>query len=152
MPAQTYITIDAPPERVWDVLTDFPQWPNWQTWFTAMKSHDAEPEVGTKLTFTNAVSEADKPGTYDVRMVTWEPTKEFAWKGGPMPESLGFLMRGFHWFRLIPDDGGQKTKFDHGEDIEGLLRIIVPNSLVQKLAGSADKFNRDLKAKVEGTK
>ncbi|KIX08026.1 uncharacterized protein Z518_02681 [Rhinocladiella mackenziei CBS 650.93] len=148
MPALSSIVIDAPSDQVWDVLIDFDHWKDWNTWFSSIHSHDPNPAVGTKITFTNKTSETAKPGTYNAHMVTWEPKKEFAWKGGPMPTSLSWVLRGHHWFILVPQEGG-KTRFDHGERIEGMLKFLVPNSMVQDLIKMINKFNGELKRRVE---
>jgi len=43
---RTEIEIDAPPERVWDVLTDFGAYPEWNEFITSIKG---EPTVGSRL-------------------------------------------------------------------------------------------------------
>ncbi|KIW30834.1 uncharacterized protein PV07_02528 [Cladophialophora immunda] len=150
MPALSSIVIDAPPQDVWNVLIDFPGWPEWNTWFLSIRAHSTPLELGTLVTFTNAMSETAKPGTYTARITTWHPEKtEFAWKGGPLPEWLGWTLRGSHWFKLVAQDGGKKTLFDHGEDVEGLLSVLVPSSMVKDLVKQLDKFNGELKRRVE---
>ncbi|ETI27187.1 hypothetical protein G647_09870 [Cladophialophora carrionii CBS 160.54] len=152
MPAQalTSVVINAPAQQVWDVLTDFDRWPDWNTWFTAMHAHSMPPQLGTQVTFTNRMSETAKPGTYTARITTWKPeAHEFAWKGGPLPEMMGWLLMGNHSFRLVEQDGGKRTLFHHGEGVEGILGVLVPQSLVKDLVTMLDKFNAELKRRIE---
>ncbi len=148
----TSVIIDAPPAQIGDILADFDHWKDWNTWFTEIHAHDPDVNVGTPVTFTSAPSETAKPGTYTVRIFTWEPEREISWKGGPMPASLGWVMQGYHWFRLVPQDGGKKTMFEHGEQIEGILNILVTKGIMDGLKGQAEKFNKELKKRVEGGK
>ncbi|OAP64141.1 hypothetical protein AYL99_00113 [Fonsecaea erecta] len=150
MPALSSIVIDAPPQDVWNVLVDFSSWPDWNTWFSSIRAHSTPLELGTLVTFTNTMSDTAKPGTYTARITTWHPeTTEFAWKGGPLPEWLGWTLRGHHWFKLVAEDDGKKTLFDHGEDVEGLLSMLVPESMMRDLVKQLDKFNGELKRRVE---
>ncbi|KIW88367.1 uncharacterized protein Z519_10936 [Cladophialophora bantiana CBS 173.52] len=150
MPALSSIVIDAPPQDVWKVLVDFPSWPTWNTWFLSIRAHSNPLERGTLVTFSNKMSETAKPRTYTARITTWNPEEtEFAWKGGPLPESLGWALRGIHWFRLVAQDSGRKTLFDHGEDAEGLLSGLIPGSMMSGLVKQLDKFNGELKRRVE---
>lgn len=147
----TSIIIDAPPQAVWTVLSDIEGWPKWNTWITATNLHSTPLGLGTRVTFTNRVSDTAKPGTYTARITTWKPeTTEFAWKGGPLPEMLAWaILQGHHWFRLVAQDGGTKTLFDHGETIEGLAGVLVPASMLEGLKGMVERFNGELKRKVE---
>ncbi|KIX93257.1 uncharacterized protein Z520_11113 [Fonsecaea multimorphosa CBS 102226] len=150
MPALSSIVIDAPPQDVWNVLVDLQSWPDWNTWFLSMRAHSTPLELGTLVTFTNRMSDTAKPGVYTTRITTWKPeATEFAWKGGPMPQWLGWIVRGYHWFRLVAQDDGRTTLFDHGEDVEGLLSVLVPDSMVQDLVKQLEKFNSELKRRVE---
>jgi uncharacterized protein YndB with AHSA1/START domain len=152
MPAQalTSVTIDAPPQQVWDILTDFDHWPDWNTWFTAMHAHSTPLQLGTQVTFTNRMSDSAKPGTYTARITAWKPeAHEFAWKGGPLPEAMGWLLRGNHSFRLVEQDGGKKTLFHHCEGVEGLLGVLVPQGMVKDLVHMLERFNGELKRRVE---
>ncbi|EXJ61630.1 hypothetical protein A1O7_02059 [Cladophialophora yegresii CBS 114405] len=153
MPAQalTSVAIDAPARQVWDVLIDFDHWPDWNTWFIAMHAHSTSPQLGTQVTFTNRMSDKAKPGTYTARITTWKPeAHEFAWKGGPLPEMMGWLLMGNHSFRLVEQDGGKRTMFHHGERVEGMLGVFVPREMVKDLVNMLEKFNGELKRRVEG--
>lgn len=161
------IVIDAPPEQVWAILTDFPHWPDWNTWFTEIRVHENaehDPQVGTQLTFSNKMSDTAKPGTYNARLVTWEPNKEFAWEGGPLPASLGWVLHGHHSFKLLvrhevdghegeSEGGGMKVKtttlFEHEEGARGILSGLVPGSMLNDLRKLLARFNGELKSTVE---
>lgn len=59
------------------------------------------------------------------------------------------VMQGHHWFRLVPQEDGKKTLFDHGERVEGLASVLVPASMLGDLKAMLDRFNGELKRKVE---
>lgn len=150
MPAQaiTSIVIDASPQQVWDVLVDFDHWSDWNTWFSSIKTDQAPLELGTSVTFTNRMSDTGKPRTSYARITIWDPeAHEFVWEGGP-PAPITLLVRGNHWFKLVEQEGG-KTLFDHGERVAGWLGWLVPQSMFRDLVGLMERFNEELKRRVE---
>ena len=70
-----------------------------------------------------------------------------------MPEVLGWVLRGHHWFGCCAEmgDGGmERTRFEHGEEVEGLARFLVPEEMVRDLRTMLERFNGEMKRRVEG--
>lgn len=107
------ITIAATPERVWEVLTDFEAYPEWNPFIVEIAG---EPTVGTRL--EAKIQPAGKKATRFRPTVTDAKAQtEFAWLG-----TLGFkgVFDGHHRFELEPTpDGG--TRFTQSERFTGIL-------------------------------
>lgn len=141
MEIQTHIEIDAPPRRVWAVLTDFEGYPAWNPFITQARGTARagarlkvriEPPGGRAGTFTPVVTEA-------------VPERSLAWLG-----TLGaaWVFAGAHQFRLEPLPGGG-TRFVHSETFGGLLVRLVRRSLETSTRRGFEAMNAALKAEAE---
>ena len=78
------VTVDAPKERVWEVLADFGGVSNWAPTITESRSlTEANEGVGAERTCDHV-----KMGTLEERIVEWEEGERYAYivtKGLPMP-------------------------------------------------------------------
>ena len=132
--ARSEITIQAPPDKVWSVLTDINRWPEWQA---GVSSAEPEAALAAGATFrwkanglgiTSTIQELD-------------PGRRIGWTG----DSLG--MQAIHFFALAPQDGG--TRVTTEESISGwlarILKLFDPNYMDKSLAGSLQA----LKARAE---
>ena len=74
---ETEILIDAKPEKVWAILTDFENHPKWNPFIKLIKGKHAVGEILTVL--------ITPPGgngmTFKPMVLIFEPNKEFRWKG-----------------------------------------------------------------------
>jgi len=107
------VDIDAPAERVWDVLTDFSSYPEWNPF---IKSIDGEAREGAKLTVR-----LEPPGgrgmTFKPTVQTADAPREFRWLGRLL---LPRLFDGEHIFELEATyDGG--TRLVQREEFRGVL-------------------------------
>jgi hypothetical protein len=110
---ETEIIINAKPEKVWAVLTDFEKYPTWNPF---IKSIEGEKAAGKQLKVF--IQPPNGGGmTFKPMVLTYDATKEFRWKG-----KLGIsgIFDGEHYFRLI-DMGENTTRFIHGERFSGIL-------------------------------
>lgn len=113
MDLKTEIEIDATPDCVWRVLTDFNEYPNWNPLITSIWGPLV---VGSRLTLAVA-----QPGG---REMTWRPTVTHVDEGVEIRWLGRFLFKGLfdgeQFFRLEPLEGG-RTRLIHGERFSGLL-------------------------------
>lgn len=142
MTLQTQIDIDAAPERVWEVLTDFPAHADWNPFIREISGEVREgarlhavlgPPGGTPMTFRPTVVRAEAP-----RAFSWLGTLGASW-----------LFRGEHRFRLEPLPGGG-TRFHHGEAFGGVLLPVLRRSLDTDTRAGFEAMNAALKARAEG--
>lgn len=74
---RTEIDIKASPEKVWEVLTDFNNFPQWNPF---IRQINGDPKVGTKLKIHLHISSA-KSRTYRPTVTKVEPNRELRWSG-----------------------------------------------------------------------
>ena len=130
-------TIAAPPDAVWEVLTDASAYPDWDSGVVRVEG-DVAP--GEKLKVT---SEVNPKRAYPVKVTRFEPARAMAWTGG-MP--LG-LMKGVRTFSLAPENG--TTRFTLREEFTGPMLPLIWRSMPD-MQPSFDKFASGLKARAEG--
>ena len=134
------IDIQATPERVWDVLTDFASFSEWNPFITSLIGK-AEP--GAKLTVR-----IEPP---DGRAMTFKPTvlradgaREFRWLG-----RLGLprVFDGEHIFELQAHKGG--TRFVQREEFRGALVTPLLAWVGKSTEAGFKQMNEALKARAE---
>lgn len=136
----TTIDIQASPDAVWEVLTDFAAYRDWNPF---MKRIEGVPEVGTKL-----VVHMSPPGgrgiTFKPTVLAASPGRELRWLG-----KLGVrgLFDGEHSFILTANADGT-TQLSHGERFTGILVPLFKSTLNNSHAGF-EAFNSALKQRVE---
>ncbi len=134
------IEIDAPPERVWSVLTRFDEYPEWNPF---MRSLSGRCEVGSKLTVR-----IEPPGT---RAMTFKPTvqeaaagRELRWLGRLFVPGL---FDGEHRLAIEPLDE-RRSRFVQSERFSGLLVGLFGKTLTATERGF-EQMNVALKRRVE---
>lgn len=76
---ETEIDIAAPPHQVWQILTDFQAFPDWNPQMQVV----GKAALGAKLTVTaHAIDGSGSQYTFQVKIVDFEPNQRLAWKGG----------------------------------------------------------------------
>ena len=129
-------TIHAPPDRVWEILTDAAGYPTWDSGVTSVDGRIAD---GERIVVHSEVN----PGrAFPVRVELDEP-RAMTWRGG-MP--LG-LFTGTRTFRLAPTDDGA-VRFTMREEYTGPLAPLIFRS-IPDLGPSFTRFARGLKARAE---
>lgn len=141
MELRTEIEIDAPPERVWSVLTDFPAYHEWNPFITGLSGGLS---VGERLSVTLSPPES-RARIFHPRLVVCDAPHELRWLG-----HLWFkgLFDGEHFFQCRELEGG-RTRFVHGENFRGLLVKYVAGQLSNVARGFV-YMNEALKRRVEG--
>ena len=112
------IEIAAAPEIVWDVLTRFEQWPQWNPDVKSM-SFDGPMASGSEFRWKSG------PGTIVSTLERVEPPRAVSWRGRTMS------IKAMHEWRLEPHAGG--TRVETEESFSGLLARLFRGQLQKTL-------------------
>jgi hypothetical protein len=107
----TDVTVEAPAETVWAVLTDFEAYGEWNPTLAV----EGRPEEGARLRVSPG-PEAGGP-TFRPRVVRVDPGRELTWRGKLYVRGL---FDGVHSFR-IEDVGEGRSRLVQDERFSGLL-------------------------------
>lgn len=131
------ITIQAPPETIWAILTDAPVYPEWNP---TVDKVEGTIEPGEKIKVFAKIS----PGrAFPVKVSEFVPAEKMVWSSG-MP--LG-LFKGERTFTLTPRGDGA-VEFSMREVFSGLMSPLIERS-IPDLQPAFDEFAGALKAKAE---
>lgn len=136
----TSIDIDAPPEIVWEMLTDLDEYATWNPFVVSASGTVA---VGERLT-NRLQPPGGKAMTFRPTVTEVEPERTFEWLG-----HLGVrgLFDGRHRFELQATPTG--THLVHREDFSGILVRLMKRSLDSRTAAGFEAMNAALKARAE---
>ncbi|MFQ5873499.1 MAG: SRPBCC family protein, partial [Dehalococcoidia bacterium] len=139
---RTEIEINATAERVWQVLTDFTAFPDWNPFIQQVKG---QVEVGEQLEVF--LQPPDGRGmTFKPKVVTAEPNREFRWRGRLW---IPGLFDGEHAF-IIEPLGENRVRFEQGEAFGGILvPLLAFMGLFIKTEQGFQEMNQALKAPAE---
>ncbi len=137
---RTEIDIDAPAERVWESLTDFPSFPEWNPFIREIQGTLA---VGSRLEVTLGAS-GTTPMTFRPTVRSVVPNRELRWLGRV---GLPGLFDGEHIFELEPL-GPDHVRFVQRERFRGLFVPILGKSLDRDARRGFEEMNRALRARV----
>ena len=129
---KTSIEISASPESVWEVLTDFPAYSNWNPFLTCVEGDFIE---GEKVRI-NAGGMKFKP-----EVLVFRKNEEIRWLGKFLFKGL---FDGEHSFILI-DNGDGTSTFKHEEKFTGLLVGLFSKKLDSETKPGFEKMNKRLK-------
>lgn len=133
--------IEAPPEKVWRVLTDLPSYSEWNPFII---EGSGKLEEGGKVNLTMRPP-GGKPMAFRPIILRLDAGQELRWKGRVLVPGI---FDGEHWFRLSPE--GEGTRVDHGEKFTGLLPRFTGGMLKRTEAGFI-QLNEALKQRSEGS-
>ena len=138
---RTSIEIEASPSAVWEVLTDFDAYPDWNPF---VRSIAGELTEGERLDVSLGAS-GKKPMSFTPVVTVVVPSEEIAWLG-----HLGIsgIFDGHHHFQLSPSETG--TRLDHFEEFSGVLSPVVLASIRTTTTLGFNEMNQALKVRVEG--
>lgn len=133
---RTQVRIHATPEKVWQVLSDFDRYPEWNPF---VKKISGLPQVGKTI-------QVSLPGMgFTPKVLVFEPAKEFRWKGKLL---FTGLFDGEHYFILEGNPDGSTT-FTHGEKFSGILLPLLAGSLDRDTKNGFETMNLALKTRCE---
>ena len=141
---KTQIEINAAPERVWAVLTDFQQTPSWNPFIRSMKRARSPKEGASKCLFRRPPGQSAM--TFKPVLLAVKPARELRWRGGLV---LPGVFDGEHSF-LLDEIAPQKTALTQSETFSGLLaHLIMSGSMLQATRAGFIAMNEALKRRVE---
>lgn len=118
MPEQirTEVGINAPPSRVWEVLTDFALYPQWNPFILEVKGivHEGA-TVQYRFEFPRGIRLWAK-----AKILKFAPEMELRWAAHFLSPSV---FNGEHYFAITP--AGSTCVFHHGEIFTGLVLPVV---------------------------
>lgn len=137
----TGIDINAGPPRIWEVLTDFPSYPEWNP---TIRHAGGELEPGKRLELTFEPA-GKKERSFRPRLLVVEPDRELRWLGSP-----GFpkLLESQHYF-IIERRPDESAHLLHGMVFYGLLVPLLYRRLEASTRGPFEDMNRALKGRAE---
>jgi hypothetical protein len=140
---KTEILINARPEKVWSIVTDFGNYPNWNPFIKSIKG---EVKVGNKITARIEPPEANGM-TFKPRILVFETNKELTWLGHLL---FPGLFDGEHKFELV-DNGNGTTTFRQSEKFRGVLVPLFKKLLDKNTVMGFEEMNRKLRELAERT-
>ena len=136
---QTETTIEAPPEEVWRVLSDFASYDRWNP---AMRAVQGEPVVGLRLRIEFSMK-GGSTMTLRPTVLVCEPGRELRWLGRLF---MPGIFDGEHRFE-IHEEGPNQVRFVQGERFSGLL-VPFLRTLLADTAAQFNHVNEALSARV----
>lgn len=142
---ETSIVINAPAKLVWEILTDFEQYPQWNPFIKSIKG---DVKVGSKI-----VARIEPPGaqgmTFKPKVLAFTPEKEFRWLGNLI---IPGLFDGEHSFILRANEN-KTTTLIQSEKFKGILvplfRKMLDNNTIQGFQQMNEKLKERAEAKLE---
>ncbi len=136
----TEIIINAPRTIVWQVLTDFSRYADWNPFIV---SSEGQAVVGTRL--VNRMQQGDKTFTFKPTLTRVEEAGYLEWLGHLI---IPGLFNGRHYFRL-EEIKLRVTKLTQGEHFSGILKGIILKSVAERTRAGFIAMNRTLKQRAE---
>lgn len=132
----TSIRIETSPEVIWDILTDFNAYPEWNPFIRSISGNLI---LGAKLKV------ALMGMNFKPQIMELVPNKSFIWLG-----HLGMkgLFDGEHKFHII-DNGDGSSTFEQSERFSGILVRLFSSSLDKNTKNGFIEMNKKLKLRAE---
>ena len=134
-----WIDIEAPPDRIWEVLVDFPKWGVWNPFIPLVEGKLQEGQI-LKV-------QVNPPGlktmTFRPKVFSLIQNKEIVWGGS----FLWIVYRGEHLFLLEPLNEN-RTRLRQIERFHGPM-VLFMGSMIKKTEKGYHQMNIALKKRVE---
>jgi hypothetical protein len=138
---KTQIVINASAEKVWKVLTNFSQYPQWNSF---IKSITGEVKEGYTIV-AHIHPPNGKAMVFKPKVLAFKVNKEFRWLGHFLFKGL---FDGEHKFELIANADGSTTLIQ-SERFTGILVPLFKAMLETNTLNGFNNMNEELKKKVE---
>lgn len=134
---RTEIQIEATADKVWEVLTDFSRYPEWNPFMKYLKG---KPLEGTKIE-VKMVPPGSKGMIFKPKVLKFQRCKEFRWLGHTV---MPGLFDGEHIFE-IKSISNDTTLLIQRENFYGILVPLLKNALDKSTKAGFEAMNRELK-------
>lgn len=138
---ESEIEINASPERVWKVLTDFEEHPSWNPFIKELRG---KPIEGERLRVTIKPT-GGKAMVFKPTVLKAGVNRELRWLGRLLVPGL---FDGEHYFR-IEAIGEDRVRFIQGENFSGILVGLFAKSLEEGTMSGFRAMNGALKRRAE---
>lgn len=137
---RTEIIINAPKEKVWDILTDFASYGAWNPFIVSIKG---ELQEGGRL--TNTMLNGGKKYVFKPKVLEVVPYKYFDWLGSLVVKGI---FDGHHFFE-IEELSATQVKLSQGENFSGLLSSTILKKIGEDTRNNFIKMNQAIKQRAE---
>jgi len=138
---EAYIDINADAQRVWNILTDFVAYPQWNPFIKYLRG---DLRQGSKL-LVRIEPRGAKGMTFEPTVLLVEPCRELRWIGHVwMPG----IFDGEHCFRIERRAHGA-SRFHQAEQFRGILVPLLRARLDRKTKSGFEEMNAALKVRAE---
>ena len=133
---KTSIIINATPQEIWSVFSDFKNFGTWNTFIT---------EVSGEIKEGNRIKVIVDGMKFKPDVLVYSEFNEFKWKGKLLFKGI---FDGTHQFLIIDNLDGTTT-FQQNECFSGILVPLFKKKLSTEIRSKFEKLNLDLKNRVE---
>jgi len=134
----TAIVINASAKAVWQELTNFKAYPDWNP---IVGKLEGEMKEGSTIS-THIVP---LKNTYFPVLTRYDETRELVWKGA---QGASFLLAAEHYYRLNELSENQ-VELQHGEYFTGIISYLLPKNLLANMHAAFEQHNSLLKQRIE---
>jgi hypothetical protein len=142
----TFVDIDAPPERVWDVLTDAPSWPAWNEFISSAQGTFS---VGQRVLLEVPRLHAVIRPSMQLTVLEVDPCRRLRFRLAMARLGLPGLFSAEHTLTLTREDGVVRLWED--AVFSGLLVPLVSRSLNRRYISAFEATNVALKNRIEAS-
>ncbi|MFA5983268.1 MAG: SRPBCC domain-containing protein [Methylococcaceae bacterium] len=141
---RTELEIHATPEQIWNILTDFTTYAEWNPFIRSIQGV-AEPDKRLKVSIQLG---EEKPMQFQPKLLICDTNKELRWSGNVV---LPGILDGEHYFQIVPL-ASAKVCFIQGEIFSGLLMPFFQRKLENGTKAGFVAMNLALQARAELTR
>ncbi|RPI21121.1 MAG: SRPBCC domain-containing protein [Actinobacteria bacterium] len=138
---ETAVTIAASAERVWEILEDFPSYPEWNPFLVSI---EGEAAVGGRLRIRFEGADGRR-FTFKPRVLVVEEGRRLEWRG---VTGVRGVFDGHHRFRITPIDSGH-SRLEQAETFTGLMVPVVWRFIGAETRAGFEAMNAALAGRAE---
>lgn len=133
------LIIDAPPEVVWQILSDFSRYAEWNSFTPEVNCTGV---VGDPVTLQARLGDGQSHRSVSLQLTQWEPEKKLCWGANDWYLRVNRCQT----LEALPDG---KTKYTNSESFTGILAPIVNLTQREKLVKGYQQAAEGLKREAE---